>query len=55
MLPNNTINWFQIPSNDFARAIKFYSTILGHEVKVMDFQGQTMGFFPMAGGLDTLW
>lgn len=53
MLPNNVISWFHIPVNDLARAAKFYSTILGNEVKVMDFNGATMGFFPMAGGMES--
>ncbi len=53
MLPNNVVNWFQIPSKDFKRALKFYSTILGNEVAVRDFDGQAMGFFPMAGGPDS--
>jgi predicted enzyme related to lactoylglutathione lyase len=44
------VNCFQIPTDDFKRAVKFYSTILGNDIKVMDFQGQTMGFFPMSGG-----
>jgi predicted enzyme related to lactoylglutathione lyase len=51
MLPKNVISWFQIPTLDFARALKFYSTILGNEIKVMDFNGQTMGFFPMSGDM----
>jgi predicted enzyme related to lactoylglutathione lyase len=53
MLPNNVINWFQIPSKDFDRAIKFYSTILGNPVNVREFQGTNMGFFSMAGGPDS--
>ncbi|HTK33445.1 MAG TPA: VOC family protein [Candidatus Paceibacterota bacterium] len=47
MLPKNVINWFQIPTQDLARAAKFYSAILGNPVSVQDFNGQTMGFFPM--------
>jgi len=50
MLPKNVITWFHIPATDFDRAVKFYSTILGNKINVMDFNGQTMGFFPMAGG-----
>ena len=50
MLPKNVISWFHIPVTDLPRAAKFYSAILGNEVKVMDFNGQAMGFFPMAGG-----
>ena len=53
MLPKNVINWFQIPTVDLSRAAKFYSAILANEVKVQDFNGMTMGFFPMSGGLDS--
>jgi predicted enzyme related to lactoylglutathione lyase len=43
----NAINWFDIPSADFDRAVKFYSEILGEEVRVDDSMGQKLGFFPM--------
>ena len=43
----NVIVWFDLPSLDFDRAIKFYSEILGAEVKVDTFMGQKLGFFPM--------
>ena len=49
-LTKNVVSWFHIPTSDFDRAVKFYSTILGNAINVMDFNGQTMGFFPMAGG-----
>lgn len=44
----SAIAWFDIPSLDFDRAIKFYSTILGEPVTVNEFMGQKLGFFPMA-------
>ncbi len=53
MLPKNVISWFHIPTADFNRAVKFYSTILGNPINVMDFNGQKMGFFPMSGGPDS--
>jgi len=53
MLPKNVINWFQIPTKDLKRAAKFYSTILGNEVKISTFNGATMGFFPMEGGMES--
>lgn len=31
----NAVNWFEIPVTNFERAQKFYSTILGKEVKKM--------------------
>jgi predicted enzyme related to lactoylglutathione lyase len=52
MLQKNVINWFQIPTLDLKRAAKFYSTILGVDVAISDFNGSTMGFFPMVGGVN---
>ncbi len=43
----SAIEWFDIPTSDFDRALKFYSTILGEQLKVTDYQGQKLGFFPM--------
>lgn len=43
----NAILWFDIPSLDFDRAVKFYTAILGEELKVQDYGGQKLGFFPM--------
>ena len=43
----SAIEWFDIPTANFDRALKFYSTILGEELKVTDYQGQKLGFFPM--------
>jgi predicted enzyme related to lactoylglutathione lyase len=43
----NAINWFEIPASDFARAKKFYETILGEEMQTMEAMGMTMAFFPV--------
>ena len=43
----NVISWFDIPTEDFERAVSFYSTILGEPVKVSEHMGAKMGFFPM--------
>lgn len=43
----SAISWFDIPTSDFKRAVKFYSEILGEEIKVNDQMGETLGFFPM--------
>lgn len=32
---SNALNWFEIPAADYARAKKFYETILGIEMKEM--------------------
>ena len=45
----NVVVWFDVPTTDFKRAVKFYSTILGEEVKITDYMNQTLGMFPMAG------
>ncbi len=47
----NAITWFDIPTLDFNRAVKFYSEILGEEVRVNEFMGKTIGFFPMEGDM----
>jgi predicted enzyme related to lactoylglutathione lyase len=46
----NTLNWFEIPVTDFDRAKKFYETIFGISMHVMDFQGFKMGMFPSVPG-----
>lgn len=43
----NVIVWFDVPTLDFERAVKFYSRILGDEIKVDEFMSQRLGFFPM--------
>lgn len=43
---SNAINWFELPSNDFQRAVKFYSEILGEELQPMDNPQMKMAFFP---------
>ena len=44
---SNVVVWFDIPTADFDRAVKFYSEILGKPVKVDTYMGQKLGFFPM--------
>ncbi len=46
---NNVVSWFDIPTEDFDRAVRFYSAILGKEIRVETFMGQKLGFFPMEG------
>jgi predicted enzyme related to lactoylglutathione lyase len=40
------ITWFQIPTADLGRAVKFYETILEEPMNVVDFQGSTIAVFP---------
>lgn len=43
---NNAIHWFEIPVTDFARAKKFYETILNTEMHVLEAMGMKSAFFP---------
>ncbi|MBS1518460.1 MAG: VOC family protein [Bacteroidetes bacterium] len=45
----NSINWFEIPVTDFARAKKFYSEIFGIEMHEQMMGPNQMGFFPGEG------
>lgn len=43
----NSINWFELPSTNFERAVKFYSEILEGTVQVMELEnGGKMGLLP---------
>jgi len=43
----NAITWFDIPTLDFNRALKFYGEILGTPLRVDDYLGQRLAYFPM--------
>jgi len=45
----NVINWFEIPAADFARAKKFYSEVLGYELKTDKMANCDMAFFSTDG------
>lgn len=42
----NAINWFEIPSEDFSRAVQFYSTVLGAELTPSNMGGIDMAVLP---------
>ena len=42
----NAINWFELPSTNFDRAVKFYSAVLGAELQIIEMNGSKMAFFP---------
>jgi uncharacterized protein len=42
----NSLNWFEIPVADMARAKKFYETIFGIEMPEQEMMGMKMAFFP---------
>ena len=43
---SNAINWFELPSNNFKRAVKFYSEVIGAKLQPMDNEQMQMAFFP---------
>ncbi len=45
----NAINWFEIPANNYERAIEFYSTVLGAPLHKQEIIGAKMAFLPMEG------
>jgi predicted enzyme related to lactoylglutathione lyase len=47
---SNAINWFEIPATDFSRAVSFYRTILGQEIREGEFMGVPHGFLPAGEG-----
>src|SRR3989344_5149789 len=46
----NAIDWFEIPTKNFDRAVKFYSTIYGFEMQLMDLGDLNMALFPIEKG-----
>lgn len=44
----NTITWFEIPTSNFDRAVKFYESVFGVTLKQETMFGQRMGIFPAA-------
>ena len=47
-MANMTV-WFELPVKDLDRAVKFYAAVFGFEIRVQEFDGVPMGFFPMEG------
>ena len=43
---SNAITWFELPTTNFERALKFYSEVLGDELQPMDHPEMKMAFFP---------
>lgn len=43
------ISFFEIPASDFRRAVKFYETILGIKLEVMEWDTEQMAFFTEEG------
>lgn len=47
----HSINWFEIPSTDFDRAVTFYTALLGQPLHRDTFMGVPHGFFPYEPGV----
>ncbi|MDU8886402.1 VOC family protein [Yeosuana sp. MJ-SS3] len=45
----NMVGWFEIPVNNMDRAQKFYEAVFQVELKIVDFGGLLMGWFPDRG------
>ena len=43
---NFKTNWFEIPANDFLRAVNFYKTIFEIDFQIFDSETEKMAFFP---------
>jgi hypothetical protein len=48
----NSLNWFELPATDLARARKFYETILDIQLDEMEMSGMKMAFFPGSDATD---
>lgn len=46
----NSLNWFEIPVLEIARAKSFYETIFDIEMEAMDMNGDKLAFFPWTPG-----
>ena len=46
----NQIVWCDIPVSELDRAVKFYSAVLGREVKKQEVPGMTVGILPHSDG-----
>ena len=49
----NSLNWFEIPAKDLARAKKFYERILGIKMELMEMPGMNAAMFPNTTGSGT--
>jgi predicted enzyme related to lactoylglutathione lyase len=47
----HSINWFEIPSTDFDRAVTFYNEVFGEALRRDTFMGVPYGFFPYEPGV----
>lgn len=48
-MKHNMVAWFEIPVHDMERAKTFYETVFQIDIKIVDFGGLLMGWFPDRG------
>jgi predicted enzyme related to lactoylglutathione lyase len=48
-MEQNMVVWFEIPVSNMDRAKKFYEEVFQLEIKIVDFGGLLMGWFPDRG------
>ena len=46
----NPVNWFEIPVDDMARAVRFYEAVFGVSLQSMEMGPAQMAMFPMVQG-----
>lgn len=46
-MEHNMVGWFEIPVTNMDRAMDFYGNVLGIDLKLADFGGLKMAWFPM--------
>lgn len=45
------VSWFEIPVENMDRAVKFYQTIFGIELQLVNMGGEDMAWFPSVQGI----
>lgn len=45
---SNAINWFEIPTADFERAVRFYEQVMACKLERTTMEGALMAMFPIA-------
>src|SRR5262245_3817894 len=50
MATTSAIHWFEIPTQDLSRAVRFYNRVLGIEMAAINPNGCPMAMFPCGSG-----
>lgn len=48
---NQYVSWFEIPAQNFQRAVNFYNHLYQMEMNCVEMNGYAMAFFPAVGGV----